>query len=179
MLSRVTLAVITAAVAVLSLACSRNAPGVATATPPPKFPDLNAFQAVDAAPYTAAARAGGAAYFATPDGLQCVLPNPPKPGEHVSASCDGPLPGLPDNAPVGSDGCSVVASPSSLPTDLNPYSFQKGTGCPIITSPLLNVGQKLTKGDITCVVGADRLTACIDPILNRGFVLQSAGSWTF
>jgi len=177
-LSRVAVAVITGTVAVLGLGCSHATPGVATATPP-KFPDLNAFQSVDAAPYTSAARAGGATYFATPDGLQCILPNPPKPGDHVSASCDGPLPGLPDNAPVGSDGCSVVGSPSSLPTDLNPYGFQKGTGCPVITSPLLDVGQKITKGDITCVVGTDRLTACIDPILNRGFVLRSAGSWTF
>lgn len=27
--------------------------------------------------------------------------------------------------------------------------------------------------------GADRLTACIDPKLNRGFVLQPSGSWIF
>lgn len=168
----------TAAIAVLGMGCSRSTPGVATAAPP-KFPDLNAFQAVDPGPYTSAARAGGAAYFATPDGLQCILPNSAKPGDHVSASCDGPLPGLPDNAPVGSDGCSMVGSPTSLPTDLGPYTFQKGTGCPIITTPLLNVGQKITKADITCVVGADRLTACIDPQLNRGFVLDPAGSWTF
>ena len=60
-----------------------------------------------------------------------------------------------------------------------PYGFQKGTGCPIVTSPLLNVGQKITKADITCVVGADRPTACIDPILKRGFVLQRSGLWTF
>ncbi len=167
-------AAITATVAVLGLGCSRTAPGIATATPP-NFPDLNAFQPVDPAPYTAAARAGGAAYFVTPDGLQCNLPDPSKPGDHVSASCDGPLPGLPGNAPVGSDGCSVVGPPTSVPTDLGPYSFQKGTGCPIVTSPLLTVGQKITKADITCVVGADRLTACIDPILNRGFVLQPSG----
>ena len=134
---------------------------------------------MDPAPYTASARAGGAAYFVTPDGLQCVLPDPYEPGDHVSAGCSGPLPGLPDNAPVGSGGCSAVGTPTSLPTDLGPYSFQKGTGCPIITSPLLNVGQKITKGDITCLVDADRLTACIDPILNRGFVLQPSGSWTF
>jgi hypothetical protein len=176
--SRMAVAAITATVAVLGLGCSRAAPGIATATPP-NFPDLNAFQSVDPAPYTAAARAGGAAYFVTPDGLQCSLPNPNKPGDHVSASCDGPLPGLPGNAPVGSDGCSVVGPPTSVPTDLGPYSFQKGTGCPVVTSPLLNVGQKITKADITCVVGADRLTACIDPILNRGFVLQPSGSWTF
>ncbi|WP_232078184.1 hypothetical protein [Mycobacterium paraseoulense] len=168
----------TGVVAVLGLGCSRSTPGVATATPP-QFPDLNSFQPVDPGPYTSAARAGGATYFATPDGLQCILPNPAKPADHVSASCNGPLPGLPENAPVGSDGCSVIGSPTSLPTDLGPYTFQKGTGCPIITSPLLKVGQKLTKADITCVVGVGRLTACIDPILNRGFVLQPSGSWTF
>jgi hypothetical protein len=177
-LSRMAVAAITATVAVLGLGCSRAAPGIATATPP-NFPDLNAFQSVDPAPYTVAARAGGAAYFVTPDGLQCSLPSPNKPGDHVSASCDGPLPGLPGNAPVGSDGCSVVGPPTSVPTDLGPYSFQKGTGCTVVTSPLLNVGQKITKADITGVVGADRLTACIDPILNRGFVLQPSGSWTF
>ncbi|HEX7322823.1 MAG TPA: hypothetical protein VF299_07795, partial [Mycobacterium sp.] len=47
----------TLAVAGLSLglgACTAHAD-------PPKFPDLNAFQPVDPAPYTAAARAGGAA----------------------------------------------------------------------------------------------------------------------
>lgn len=176
--NKVAVAAIIGALTVLGLGCSRGTPGVATATPP-KFPDLNAFQPVDPALYTSAARAGGATYFATPDGLQCIVPAPSKPGDHVSASCDGPLPGLPDNAPIGSDGCSVVATPTSLPTDLSPYSFQKGTGCPIITSPLLNVGQKITSGDITCVVGADRLTACIDAILKRGFVLQSSGSWTF
>ncbi|WP_322857756.1 hypothetical protein [Mycobacterium shigaense] len=178
MRNKMTVAVIAATVAVVGLGCSHTTPGIAKAAPP-NFPDLNAFQPVDPAPYTATARAGGAAYFATPDGLQCSLPNPARPGDHVSASCDGPLPGLPADSSVGSDGCSMVGSPTSLPTDLGPYRFQAGTGCPIITSPLLNAGHKITKADITCVVGADRLTACIDPILNRGFVLQPSGSWTF
>jgi hypothetical protein len=173
---RVALAVIAGIVAILG--CSHCTSGVAMAAPP-GFPELDAFQPVDPGPYTSAGRAGGAVYFATPDRLQCVLPAAAKPGDHVSASCDGPLPGLPDNAPVGSDGCSMVGPPTSLPTDLSPYTFQKGTGCPIITTPVLNAGQKISKGDITCVVGADRLTACIDPILNRGFVLQAGGSWTF
>lgn len=72
-----------------------------------------------------------------------------------------------------------MGSPTSLPTDLGPYSFQEGTGCQILTTPLLNVGQKITTAGITCAVGGDRLTACIDPLLNRGFVLQPSGSWTF
>jgi hypothetical protein len=65
-----------------------------------------------------------------------------------------------------------------MASDLSPYGFFDGT-CPAITSPMLNVGQKITAANTTCLVGADRLTACIDPILNRGFVLQSSGSWTF
>lgn len=146
---------------------------------PPKFPDLDTFQPVDPAPFTAAARAGGGAYFVTPDGLQCSVPHPYQPDDHVSASCAGPLPGLPDSAPRGKAGCSAVGSPTSLPTDLGPYSFQEGTGCPVLTTPLLDVGQKITTAGITCAVGADRLTACIDPVLNRGFVLQPSGSWTF
>jgi hypothetical protein len=178
-LSKKAIAVLTTTTyAVAGLGLSLAYPGISNATPP-GFPDLNTFQSVDSTGYTASARAGGAVYFTTPDGLSCTLPKPYKQGDHVSASCGGPLPGLPDNAPVGPGGCTEVTTPTSLPTDLGPYSFQNGTGCPIDTTPLLNVGQKITKGDITCVVGADRLTACVDPVLNRGFVLQPSGSWTF
>jgi hypothetical protein len=178
MLSNKATTAIGATFAAAGLGLALSAPGIATASPP-GFPDLNAFQPVDPTGYTAAPRAGGAVYFVTPDGLQCILPNPYRPGDHVSASCSGPLPGLPANATVGPGGCSEVTTPTSLATDLGPYSFQQDTGCPILTTPLLNVGQKITTGDITCVVGTDRLTACIDPILNRGFVLQPSGSWTF
>lgn len=152
--------------------------GGPAAAQPADFPDLDTFQPVDPAGYTAAPRAGGATYFVTPDGLQCVLPKPAAPGDHVSASCGGPLPGLPDTL-VGERGCSGVDTPTSLPGDLGPYRFTKDANCPILSSLLLNVGQRITAGGITCVVGADRLTACIDPVLNRGFVLQPAGSWTF
>jgi hypothetical protein len=178
MLSNRAITAVSGTFAVAGLGLGLAGFGIAAAAPP-GFPDLNAFQPVDPARYTAAAFGPGAAYFVTPDGVQCVLPNPYKPSDHVSASCDGPLPGLPDNAPVGDDGCSTVSTSSSLPDDLGPYGFHKGTGCPILTSPLLSVGQEITTGGITCVVGADRLTACIDPILNRGFVIQPSGSWTF
>jgi len=174
-LTRVTAAVAGLSVPLIGAACA----GAQPPAPPPTFPDLNTFQPVDPAAYTASPRAGGATYFTTPDGLQCVLPKPAKAGDHVSASCDGPLPGLPADAPIGKDGCSAVATPTSLPTDVGPYSFQAGTGCPVLTTPLLNVGQKITTAGLTCVVGADRLTACIDPTLNRGFVLRPSGSWTF
>lgn len=167
----------------LHMAVTAGAAAMLSAAPahgqPPGFPDLGAYQPVDPARYTASARAGGAAYFVTPDGLQCVLPAPGAPGQHVSASCGGRLPGLPPDAPVGADGCSAVGSPSQLPGDLSPYTFQAATGCPVISAPALEVGQKITASDITCVVGPDRLTACIDPSLNRGFVLRPEGSWTF
>lgn len=165
--------------AVLGLG-SCHAGHVVAKAAPPKFPDLNAFQSVDLVAYTLQfGRGGGGIFFATPDGLQCgwgSLANGP--ADHISAECTGPLPGLPESAPRGQDGCERVGVASSLHSDLGPYGFYQGT-CPVITAPVLNVGQKLTAANTTCLVGADRLTACIDPILNRGFVLQSSGSWTF
>jgi hypothetical protein len=176
--SKTGLIVMSSTVVVLGLIPALAGLGTATAAPP-GFPDLNAFQPVDPAHYAMGGRGGGQTFFATPDGIQCGWPLTDKPDDHVSAGCAGPIPGLPDNAPVGADGCSAVGTSTSLPSDLGPYGFHKGTGCPVITSQMLNVGQKISASNITCVVGADRLTACIDLILNRGFVLQPSGSWTF
>jgi hypothetical protein len=178
-LSRITVAVVTVTFTVVGLGFPLAGPGVATATPP-GFPDVNAFQPVDSAPYTSHfGRGGGGVFFATPDGLQCgwaSLTNGPT--DHVSAVCNGPIPGLPDAAPRGRDGCEMVGVASTMPLDLGPYGFYDG-GCPVITSPVLNAGEKITGANTTCLVGTDRLIACIDPILNRGFVLQPSGSWTF
>lgn len=174
----------TTATATFGVACIAGQlcfPMAEASAQPPGFPDLNAFTPVDPAPYTASARGGGDTFFKTPDGIQCALPNPYpwKPGEHLSAGCSGPLPGLPAGAPASPDGCTEISTPTGMPTDLGPYSFQKGGSCPILTSQSLVPGQKITAGAITCAVGANRLTACIDPALNRGFVLQPSGSWTF
>jgi hypothetical protein len=164
--------------AVVGLGLSLGEAEIAAAAPP-GFPDLNAFRPVDPAIYTMHfGRGGGGVFFATPDGLQCgwtVLPNSSQ--DHVSVGCNGPIPGL-DVGAVGSDGCSGVGTSTSLPSDLGPYVFSAG-GCPAITAPVLNVDEKITASNATCLVGADRLTACIDPILGRGFVLQPSGSWTF
>jgi hypothetical protein len=179
-LSRIAVAVVTGTFTIVGLGFSLAGPGAATATPP-GFPDLNAFQPVDPAPYTMHfPRGGGGVFFSTPDGLQCgwaSLANGPQ--DHVSSGCNGPIPGL-DAASVGSDGCSGVgtSTPSGLASDLGPYVFSKG-GCPVISTPVLKVGKKFTAANTTCLVGADRLTACIDPILNRGFVLQPSGSSVF
>lgn len=167
-----------AAISVVWLGVSVVGAGAATAAPP-GFPDLDAFQPVDPAPYTMHfPRGGGGVFFATPDGLQCgwaSLANGPQ--DHVSAGCNGPIPGL-EPALVGSDGCSRVGTAASMPSDLGPYGFGK-SGCPVISTAVLNVGQRITAANTTCLVGTDRLTACIDPFLNRGFVLQPSGSFTF
>jgi hypothetical protein len=177
--SRAVAAVIAGIFVATVASCSRATPGVATAAPP-KFPDINGFQAVDPGRYTTLfGRGGGGIFFATPDGLQCGWASlADGPQDHVSAGCSGPLPGLPEGAPRGRYGCEYVGTASSMPSDLSPYGFFDGT-CPVITSPLLNAGQKITSANTTCLVGADRVTACIDPILDRGFVLQPSGSWIF
>jgi hypothetical protein len=178
--TRVAIAVAAATFAALVLGISHTMPRTAMAAPA-GFPDLSAFQPVDPALYTGwNARGGGGTFFATPDGIQCALargPNEP-PDAHFSVGCTGPLPGLPDTAPRTPDGCIGVGVASSLSSDLSPYVFHRD-GCPVITSRMLNVGQKITTANTTCLVGVDRLTACVDPILNRGFVLQRSGSWTF
>lgn len=186
---RMAVVVTRAAFAVVGLGFSFAAPGIATAAPP-GLPDLNAFQPVDPATYTARWRGGGAGItFHTPDGLGCgwALSPDTRPEDHISAGCSGPIPGLPDTAPRGQDGCATVGTANAFPSgaaspsDLSPYRFYQGTCIPAQyqTSPVLNVGQKFTANNTTCLVGADRLTACIDPILNRGFVLQPSGSWVF
>ena len=179
MLNRLAVVIATSMLVVVAPIASLAEPAIASAAPS-GFPDLDSFHPVDPAHYTVQnARGGGGVFFATPDGLQCGWASLASgPDAHVSAGCVGPIPGLPEAAPVGDQGCESVNVASDLASDLGPYIFQKGT-CPVITSPLLNVGEKITAANTTCVVGADRLTACIDPTLNRGFVLQPSGSWTF
>ncbi len=170
---------VTAVPAIVVAGCLTLAPTACGA--PSGFPDLDAFHAVDPASYTTHfGRGGGGVFFATPDGLQCgwaSLANGPD--DHVSPGCTGPLPGVPgsDSRAEGGE-CMGVGAPTSEPSDLGPYGFKQET-CPTITSAVLHVGQKITAANTTCLVGADRLTACIDPILNRGFVLEPSGSWTF
>lgn len=147
------------------------------AAEPAGFPDINAFQPVEPSSYIAGKQREVVA-FTTPDGLQCAWAARTGPEDHVSVGCAGRLPGLPDSAPVGDTGCTGVGVPSAMPNDLSPYGLQQNN-CPVLTAPLLAAGHKLTASNITCLVGADRLTACIDPILNRGFVLQPSGSWVF
>lgn len=140
---------------------------------PPGFPDLNAFTEAPAnLDFSRPDRwANGYAFFRTPDGLSCMIGGVRR--------CSGPLPGL----PVEYGECAVVLQTHEEYSRSAPFRFEKSVkGCPPPADTLLNIGQKLTltaNNTTTCVVGEDRLTACIDGDGKHGFVLQPSGSWAF
>ncbi len=140
---------------------------------PPGFPDLNAFTEAPAnLDFSRPDRwANGYAFFRTPDGLSCMIGGVRR--------CSGPVPGL----PVEYGECAVVLQTHEESSRSTPFRFEKSVeGCPPPADELLNVGQKLTltaNNTTTCVVGEDRLTACIDGNGKHGFVLQPSGSWVF
>ena len=138
---------------------------------PPSFPDLAAFtEAPLSVDYSRPDKwANGYSFFRTPDGLNCMA------GSLVR--CSGPLPGLPV-AEFG--GCAEVRQTHEEADDGTPFAFARGSTCRPEPDQLLDVGQKLTltgNYTTTCVVGPDRLTACIRA--GHGFVLQPSGSWVF
>lgn len=166
--SRTIAAAIAASAAVLGLGT-----GTAAAAPP-RFPDLDAFTPVNAGQYALQqAKASPAIKFATPDGLECgiSLYGPDDPTIRTYAWCIGPIPGIPDDAPVVHGPTDKVMS--------NGAGFVRGGGGAPGPQKVVEVGQKISSANITCVVGADRLTARINRVDNHGFVLQPSGSWTF
>ncbi len=149
----------------------------ALADPPPGFPDLTQYTEVPADRYATELGIPGNALFGTPDGLTCQL-------RVGGGTCGGPdLPGFPaaQARPARpGDSCgnqNVTFGPD--PGNFWVGGFCNGAGA----HPLLAPGQKLTipaTSDApaqTCVVGADRLTACTDG--THGFVLQPSGAWAF
>jgi hypothetical protein len=139
---------------------------------PPGFPDLDAFTEAPAdLDFSRSAKsADGYAFFRTPDGLDCMVGS--------LTRCSGNLPGL----PAGEFGaCAVVLQTYQEATRGEPFRFQASEqGCRPSADQLLAVGQKATfttHGVTTCVVGAERLTACTNG--DHGFVLQPSGSWVF
>jgi hypothetical protein len=138
---------------------------------PPGFPDLNAF--VEASGSTDFSRpdkwANRYAFFRTPDGISCMIGS--------LKQCHGPIPGLPASDPAT---CPMVIQTYDARSE--PFRItQSDKPCAAPTDNLLDIGQKLTFAayDTTCVVGENRLTACIDSGNDHGFVLQPSGSWTF
>lgn len=169
--SRTIAAAVAVSAAVLGLGT-----GTAAAAPP-EFPDLDAFAPVDAARYSVSFPSK-AIHFSTPDGLECGLANygPDSPGTQNYAWCSGGIPGMPADAESVNGEADKVTGYGG-PVFM--YKFVKNGGFKPGPQRLVGVGQKISSANITCAVGADRLTACINRVDNHGFVLQPSGSWTF
>lgn len=163
-----------AALTLAALACS--SPGISSAEPA-GFPDLNSFAEVPTGPYVVAGSRGlSSISFSTADGINCNFGNPPNPnGQNQLVTCDGPLPGLQDVPSTGSGACDIGS--------VNQYSighFKKDCKDSKPTHKLLNQGQKISYGNVTCAVGDGPLIACIERVSpERGFVLQPPGSFVF
>lgn len=105
---------------------------------------------------------------------------------HYGVICTGVIPALPDTTATSSptpacDGIELAGDTSArIYKGARIYTFVRGAGnCPAPPDePRLPAGSKLSAGTITCAVTQDDV-ACIDPIMNQGFVLSPAGSWSF
>jgi len=139
-----------------------------TASPPPNFPDLKAFEDVNPAdPKLTGTN------FVSPNQIGCVVDLPP---HHVTV-CTGNIPGLPESVP--GTGCGEVRKADQATADA-PYVFQRDIGaCTTSRAMPLAAGMKLTAKNATCAVGKNDLVACIDADNKHGFVLQPSGSWAF
>lgn len=157
-------------------------PAPVAAALPPGFPDLSKFSAVEPAPYISVGIKGGRGIGFVTDGLSCGWQLSNDPNAHEGAVCSGNIPGMPAEVPheqyaPGCDGISM-SGPSGGVSPL--YTFLRGNGpcVPPLGSHRLAVGAKITAGNTTCAVTADGV-ACVDLIVNHGFVLQQPLSWVF
>ncbi|BBX48941.1 hypothetical protein GCM10009641_00130 [Mycobacterium cookii] len=165
--------IVTAAVVAAAVTATTGPAGSPTAAAaPPGFPDVNTFTPVDSKLYTISKPDSTFIGFVTARGVSCTWAYSSDPNAHGPVECNGNIMGIPDSAPDGgSSGCASAKSDAPI--------TKHGGACPPFSSSLatLNGGQKLTAVNVTCVVGVDGLTACIDG--DHGLVLQSSGSWTF
>lgn len=176
--------VVAAAAAILLGAVGAPTGSPTAAAAPAGFPDVNAFSPVDPTSHTVGNPRSTTVGFTAPSGVVCTWGFSTDPNAHDAVECGGTVPGIPDSAPDGgSTGCAQVKVDGYPAQRSGPYViYRHGGPCPSSFSSLilpLNVGQKLTATNITCVVGAGDLTACIDSGDDHGFVLQPSGSWAF
>ncbi|KAA0096854.1 hypothetical protein CIW49_19610 [Mycolicibacterium sp. P1-18] len=148
-------------------ACS---PSPTSASPPPNFPNVDAFTAVDAGDYD---DLGDTNFLSPNEQVDCALDW----GPHESVICNG-IPGVP--ASVAGAGCPTVRKADESGGDA-PYAITRTDGGCVTARSVkpMNAGRKLVGKNATCVVGEDELVACIDADKRHGFVLQPSGSWTF
>lgn len=136
------------------------------------FPDLSSYRAAPFEVYEVVdtPRVQGFA-FTTPDGLQCANNAYPTP-EFEWVSCWGPRP---DQGP----GIWSYNADAGSPATVEPVSpdevYTPGTTPPPLLAPLTKITAQ--KGNSTCGVGADGVTAC--RVGDHGFVLTPTSTTLF
>lgn len=158
----------------VSVSCT--SPSQHAAAQPPGFPKLDEFTPVSIDNYIEIPPKGlRYAYFSTPYNIQCWFEagEPVPVWQSQDINCLGDMP---DANP-----CMVgkATGVRSAPTYAISMTGNK-CGVPYTHGTLLNIGQKVNFRDATCVVGPDRLVACLDTSSGEhGFVLKPSGSVAF
>ncbi|MFV8173304.1 hypothetical protein [Mycolicibacterium peregrinum] len=159
-----------AALVLIGASCLQPLP--TAAAQPDGFPDVSKFTEISGNFSRPGEVWNGYAFFRTPDGLNCAVGS--------TTWCKGDIPGL---ATEQKGVCAYVIQDNSRGTPPLAFSIEPADHlCPTSSDSLLDVGQKLTfpaNNTTTCVVGENRMTACVNAQGAHGFVLQPSGSWTF
>lgn len=156
----------------------------ATATAEPSgFPDLSTFNETPADNYIKVLPRGGKTIsFSTVEGLNCRFgAREQGPDEDRGLSCDGPMPGLEGIPVYGSEQgqCDYGNISRAGGAYGITHTKQKCLGAHPAGN-ILAPGQKISYGNVTCAAGADKLLACVNRADGEhGFVLSTAGSWSF
>ncbi|WP_131813441.1 hypothetical protein [Mycobacterium kubicae] len=152
------------------------------AAQPPGFPDLSGFSDVTSSFTTPGGHGNPGVNFSTADGVNCGFGKPPQvtPDSQL-VQCFGTLPGV-QNLPITNGNtqgaCDLGgAQVAGGPGDVWHY---KGN-CPAPSgNKILNPGQKVYYGNITCGVAPGGVTACQSTANGEhGFILQPSGSSAF
>lgn len=177
---------------VVGLSISLNLPRVMAE--PPGLPDLGVFAAVPVEDYFVTyLRGRRIVAFSTPYGLVCDFDAPTDPSvpPMPRLHCAGDLPGTiggrysSSQSPSACTAGTVDISPSGG-YEFMSYDWKCGDinfrldDFPYWSGRLLDRGEKLSYGNITCVVGNDNLIACLDTGGGQhGFVVRPSGSQAF
>jgi hypothetical protein len=156
--------VLTAAAGVAALYA---ATGVAGADPapdpaPPPAPNVNAFAPVSPVDF---AVGDGVYAFAGPDGVTCVMAK-----ANRTYGCSGALPGAPGGANILTGG--AFGEPGFSVADRPLYQFDK----PVLA---IKPNTRISMGTVSCGVDAGGAVICVNSFDQTGFVVGSAGTYTF
>ncbi|WP_234798050.1 hypothetical protein [Mycobacteroides chelonae] len=181
-------------VASMAVGMSLSAPPTRAMAEPVGFPNLDSFTAVPVDDYLVTyIRGRRIVAFSTPYTLMCDfdapadLAGPPTPRLH----CAGDIPGTTSGrfsssqSPPACTAGTVDLSPSGS-YQFMPYDWKCGDinfrvdDFPYWSGRLLDPGEKLSYGNITCAVGSAGLVACLDTSGGQhGFLIHPSGSRAF